>query len=78
MESTALSTSIVLQMSNKEDFKDFEAMTEKKNRFFHTVNWSLSRVNKKLFQGSLQRLYFDKHTTAAPQEYLLTSKLFLI
>ena len=75
-------------MSNKEDFKDFEAMTEK-NRLFHPINLSLSRVNKKLFQRSLQRLYFDKRTTAAPQEdphkmvgiyftIRLTSKLFLI
>ena len=63
----ALSLSLVLQMSNKEDFKDFEAMTEK-NRLFHPVYLSFSRVNKKLFQGSLQRLYFDKRTTAASQE----------
>ena len=63
----ALSSSLVLQMSNKEDFKDFEAMTEKSG-LFHPINLSLSRVNKKLFQGSLQRLYFDKRTTAAPQE----------
>ena len=54
-------------MSNKEDFKDFEEMTEKKQTF-HPVNLSLSRVNKKLFQGSLQRFYFDKRTTAALQE----------
>ena len=50
----ALSSSLVLKMLDKEDFKDFEAMTEK-HRLFHTVNLSLSRVNKKLFQGSLQR-----------------------
>ena len=53
-----------MQMSNKEDFKDFKAMTEKTD-FFHPVNLSLSRVNKNLFQRSLQRLYFGKHTTAA-------------
>ena len=29
----ALSSSLVLQMSNKEDFKDFEAMTETKQTF---------------------------------------------
>ena len=29
----ALSSSLVLQMSNKEDFKDFEAMAEKKQTF---------------------------------------------
>ena len=58
-----------MQMSNKEDFKDFEAMTEKAD-FFHPVNLSLSRVNKNLFQRSLQRLYFDKHTTAVSQEDL--------
>ena len=34
----------------------------------HCFDLSLSRVNKKLFQGSLQRLYFDKHTIAAPQK----------
>ena len=34
----------------------------------HCFDLSLSKLNKKLFQGSLQRLYFDKHTTAAPQE----------
>ena len=44
----ALSSSLVLKMSNKEDFKDFKAMTEK-NRLFHPVNASLSRVNNKLF-----------------------------
>ena len=30
----ALGSSLILQMSNKEDFKDFEAMTEKKQTFF--------------------------------------------
>ena len=45
----ALSSSLVLQMSNKEDFKDFEAMTEKTD-FFHPVNLSLSRVNKIYFK----------------------------
>ena len=44
----ALSSSLVLQMSNKEDFKDFEAMTEKQT-FHPVVNLSLSRVNKRLF-----------------------------
>ena len=34
----------------------------------HPVNLSLPRVNEKLFQGSLQRFYFDKRTTAAPQK----------
>ena len=65
----ASSSSLVMQMSNKEDFKDFEGMTEKAD-FFHPVNLSLSRVNKNLFQRSLQRLYFDKYTTAASQEDL--------
>ena len=37
-----------LRMLNKEDFKDFKAMTEK-NRLFHPVNLSLSLVNNKLF-----------------------------
>ena len=32
-------------MSSKEDFKDFEPMTEK-NKVFHAVNLSLSRENK--------------------------------
>ena len=54
----ALSSSLALKMSNKEDFKDFKAMTGKTD-FFHPVNLSLSRVNRKLFQGSLQRFYFD-------------------
>ena len=43
-----LSLSLVLKMLNKEDFKDFEALTEK-TRTFHPVNLSLSPVNKKLF-----------------------------
>ena len=43
----ALSLSLVLKMSNKDNFKDFEAMTEKSRRF-RLVNLSLSRVNKKL------------------------------
>ena len=30
----ASGSSLILQMSNKEDFKDFEAMTEKKQTFF--------------------------------------------
>ena len=42
-----LSSGPVLQMPNKDDFKDFEAMT--KEQTFHPVNASLSRVNKKLF-----------------------------
>ena len=36
----ALSLSLVLKMSNKEDFRDFEAMTEK--QLFHPINLSLS------------------------------------
>ena len=54
----ALSSSLVLTMSSKEDFKDFEAMTEK-NKVFHAVNLSHSQVNRKLSGGSLQRFYFD-------------------
>ena len=42
-------------MSNKEDFHDFKAMTEKTD--FDPITLSLFRVNKKLFEGSLQRLY---------------------
>ena len=41
----ALKSSLVLKMSNKENLKDFEAMTEK-NTLFHPVNLSFSRVNK--------------------------------
>ena len=39
-----------------------------KKQTFHPVNLSLSRVNKKLFQGGLQRFYVDKRTTATLQE----------
>ena len=44
----ALSSSLLLKMSNKEDFKEFEPMKEKKHTF-HPVNLSLSRVNYALF-----------------------------
>ena len=54
----ALSSSLVLQMSNKEDFKDFEAMTEK-------ANFSPSKLVTFQSEYNLQRLYFDKRTTAA-------------
>ena len=36
------------QMSNKEDFNNFKAVTEK-SRHFQPVNLSLSRMNTKLF-----------------------------
>ena len=45
----ALISILVLQMSNNEDFKDFEAMTEK-IQTFDPVNLSLSRVNKNYFK----------------------------
>ena len=43
----ALNSSLVLKMSNKENFKDFEAMTQKKN--FSPSKLVISRVNNKLF-----------------------------
>ena len=43
-----LSSSFVIEMSNKEDFKDFEAMIKKQT--FHPVNLSLSRVIIKLIK----------------------------
>ena len=51
-----LSSSLVLTISNKKDFEDFEATTEGEK--FYAVELSASRVNKQLFKGSLQRFFY--------------------
>ena len=52
-------------MSNKEDFKDFEAMKEETD-FLFTKPATFPSKQKVIL--SLQRYYFHQRATAAPQE----------
>ena len=69
-------------MLNKEDFKDFEAMTEK-TKTFHPVNSSLSQVNKSYFKEAYSDfilinipLQLYKKTSLKSSQYLDALALF--
>ena len=74
--------SLVLKMLNKEDFKDFEAMTEK-TKTFSPVNSSLSQVNKSYFKEAYSDfilinipLQLYKKTSLKSSQYLDALVLF--